>query len=142
MAELQRDVNWKSTSLCVSRKTDAFFSEAMGNAVSEEVPEAVENKKSDSNHEEVLNAKTEDEKAVMDPRELVASLKKGAKAGDGEAMWVLGICEEYGIGTKQNFEKAERLYEQSSNANNKTGKILSQKGGCGRGSGEMVLKSL
>ena len=81
-------------------------------------------------------AKIEVEKAVKLLEERVA-------AGDGEAMWMLGICKEYGRGTEQDIEGAEELYKQSSESGNEIGKILVKKGKrCGRGSGKMKIESL
>ena len=81
-------------------------------------------------------AKIEVEKAVKILEERVA-------AGDNEAMWMLGICKEYGRGTRQDIEGAEELYKQSSESGNEIGKILDWKGkewGCG--SGKMKISGL
>ncbi len=79
-------------------------------------------------------AKIEVEKAVKLLEERVA-------AGDGEVMWMLGICKEYGRGTEKDVEGAEKLYKQSSESGNGIGKILVKKGWCGRGSGKIRLES-
>ena len=49
---------------------------------------------------------------------------------------MLGLCKEYGMGTEQDIEGAEKLYKQSSEAGNEIGKILAWNwfhgGLCGR----------
>ncbi len=62
--------------------------------------------------------------------------------GDGEAMWMLGLCKEYGRGIERDIEGAEKLYEQSKEEGNEIGEILVEKGGKGRGSGRMKIRSL
>ena len=52
----------------------------------------------------------------------VALLEERVKDGDGEAMWMLGVCNEYGLGTEQNIKRAEDLYKQSSDGGNVIGK--------------------
>ena len=59
---------------------------------------------------------------------------------DGEAMWMLGLCCEYGIGTKQDIERARLLYEQSRRKKNIVGKFLLNNG-WGR-NGEILVISL
>ncbi len=73
-----------------------------------------------------------------DVDEAVVLLEERVKAGDGEAMWMLGICKEYGIGTEKDIEGAEKLYSEG----NARGKILRSKGKYGRGSGKMQLSGL
>ena len=52
-----------------------------------------------------------------------------------EAMWILGVCREYGIGVEQNIEKALYLYEESHRRGNRIGHFLGtvrhHKKGCG-----------
>ena len=80
------------------------------------------------------------EDTEKDPESAVELLEQSVKEGDVEAMWMLGLCCEYGIGIKQNVERAELLYRQSSEARNVTGTFLewNSKGG----SGVVFLKSL
>ena len=59
--------------------------------------------------------------------EAVHLLEERAKAGDGEAMWMLGLCKEYGIGTKKDLKRAENLYRRSRKTGNRTGEILASK---------------
>ena len=66
-------------------------------------------------------------------------LEERVKAGDGEAMWMLGLCKEYGIGTKQDIEGAEELYKQLREARNQIGEILALKGLHGSLSGRIKV---
>ncbi len=43
----------------------------------------------------------------------VVLLEEKAKGKDSKAMWMLGLCYEYGMYYDQNMEKAELLYKQS-----------------------------
>ena len=78
----------------------------------------------------------------VDADEAVKLLEERVAASDSEAMWMLGLCKEYGIGTEQNIEEAEKLYKESNESGNEIGKILAGKGGWGRGSGKMGINSL
>ena len=60
----------------------------------------------------------------VDVNGAVALLEERVAEGDLEAMWMLGVCNEFGIGTEQNIERAEKLYKQSSEGGNEIGKIL------------------
>ena len=83
--------------------------------------------------------------AKVDADEAVVLLTERVKDKDSEAMWILGICKEYGRGTRQDIEGAEELYKQSSESGNEVGKILFEKGKaleCERGSGKMKINSL
>ncbi len=82
------------------------------------------------------------EGAKKDVDEAVALLKERVKAGDGEAMWMLGICKEYGIGTERDIEGAEKLYSESNERGDATGEVLMTKKEYGRGSGKMTLSGL
>ena len=59
-----------------------------------------------------------------DPDEAVALLEERVKDRDDEAMWMLGICKEYGIGTEKNKNEAKSLYEQSIQNGNDTALLL------------------
>ena len=74
--------------------------------------------------------------------EAVVLLEEGVKAGDGEAMWMLGLCKEWGIGMKQDIKRAEKLYEQSREAGNEIGKILVLKSLRGSLSGRLNMHGL
>ena len=79
----------------------------------------------------------------VDADEAVKLLEERVVAGDSEAMWMLGLCKEYGRGTKQDIEEADKLYKQSNESGNEIGKILAWKGwyGYGRGSGKMKINN-
>ena len=70
--------------------------------------------------------------ARKDVDEAVILLEERANSGDGEAMWMLGLCKEYGIGTEQDIKGAEKLYRRSREGGNEIGKFLAVK--CLRGS--------
>ena len=72
----------------------------------------------------------------------VKMLEERVKEKDGEAMWMLGLCKEYGRGIEQDIEGAVKLYQESKEAGNEIGEILVIQGGQGRGSGEMGIRSL
>jgi len=55
---------------------------------------------------------------------VIKKLEQQAKKGDTEAMWKLGLCKEFEIGTKEDKKEAETLYETSSEGGNPTGVIL------------------
>ena len=62
---------------------------------------------------------------------------------DAEAMWMLGMCCEYGMGCEQDLERAESLYKQSGEGGSVIGMFLAANGGYARGSGMMnVARSL
>ena len=60
----------------------------------------------------------------IDTNGAVALLEERVKDKDAEAMWMLGVCNEFGRGCKQNIERAEMLYQQSSDGRSEIGKIL------------------
>ena len=102
----------------------------------------------DENGEEKTETKLAWEKlsgsrsAEYDADEAVALLEECVKDGDGEAMWMLGLCKEYGLGTDQEIDKAEELYKRSKEKGNKTGKFLVSIGWCGRGRGSVTIGGL
>ena len=60
----------------------------------------------------------------------VALLEERVKEGiDAEAMWMLGVCCEFGRGIEQDRERALKLYEESSKGSN-IGRILLSTRGC------------
>ena len=78
--------------------------------------------------------------AEKDENGAVVLLEERVKEGDAEAMWMLGVCNEFGIGTEQDIEKAEELYKQSSERENRIGKILvKNKRYAERGSGYLKI---
>ena len=79
----------------------------------------------------------------VDADEAVKLLEERVSAGDSEAMWMLGLCKEYGRGTEQNIEEAVKLYKESNESGNEIGKILAGKGKeYARGSGKMRIEGL
>ena len=80
--------------------------------------------------------------AQDDAIEAVKLLEERVKEKDGEAMWMLGMCKEYGRGTEQDIKGAVKLYKESKEAGNEIGEILLKKGGEGRGSGKMGIDGL
>ena len=68
----------------------------------------------------------------------VALLEERVKDRDYEAMWILGLCCEYGLGTEQDIERAEKLYGESKEGENVVGEFLTENGLSGRGSGVMT----
>ena len=80
--------------------------------------------------------------AKVDVGGAVKLLEERVKEKDGEAMWMLGLCKEYGRGIERDIEGAEKLYEESKEAGNEIGEILVKKGGWRRGSGKMGINGL
>ena len=60
----------------------------------------------------------------VDTDEAVVLLEERAKDRDGEAMWILGLCCEYGIGTERDIGRSKLLYRQSSECGSVVGSIL------------------
>ncbi len=60
----------------------------------------------------------------IDPNGAVALLEERAKDKDAEAMWMLGVCNEFGRGIEQDIERAEMLYKQSKRRRNLIGMNL------------------
>ena len=60
----------------------------------------------------------------IDTNGAVALLEERVKDKDAEAMWMLGLCNEFGRGCEQDIERAVMLYKQSSEGGNKIGKLL------------------
>ena len=77
--------------------------------------------------------------AVKDEVGAVVLLEERVKEGDAEAMWMLGECNEFGIGTEQDIKRAEELYKQSTDGENIIGEILMENKSCERGSGYLRI---
>ena len=60
----------------------------------------------------------------IDEKGAVALLEERVMANDADAMWMLGLCNEFGKGCEQNISRAELLYQRSSDEGNFTGLIL------------------
>ena len=79
---------------------------------------------------------------VRDAEAAAALLEKKVKDGDTEAMWMLGVCCEYGMGTEQDVDRAEQLYKRGAAQGNATAKLLTDKlkNRNGRGCTQMDLE--
>ena len=73
--------------------------------------------------------------AEVDEDGAVALLKERVGDEDAEAMWMLGMCCEYGTGCEQDLERAETLYKRSSDKGNEIGGYFAEDEGGGRGNG-------
>ena len=62
------------------------------------------------------------------------------KDQDSEAMWMLGLCYEFGMGCEQDIEEAVKLYEQCCDNGNVIGKFLCENGKDKKGSGVMKVR--
>ena len=80
--------------------------------------------------------------AVIDEDGATEMLQEQVKKGDADAMWLLGVCNEYGIGNEQNIERAESLYKQSDDKKNQIGHFFISHKDCRRGSGKVKILSL
>ena len=78
----------------------------------------------------------------VDQDRAVALLEERVKDRDAEAMWMLGVCCEYGIGTEQDLKRAELLFSKSRRASNRTGRFLWDYLKDDRGNGTMVVRGL
>ena len=63
---------------------------------------------------------------VMDADAVVALLEEKVKDRDTEAMWMLGVCCENGIGTEQDVIRAEQLYRRAAELGNTTAKLITE----------------
>ena len=70
--------------------------------------------------------------------EAVRLLEERSMNADAEAMWMLGICKEYSLGTEHDTEGAKALFHNSSDGGNPIGRILSQKS-LGKGDGTIDI---
>ena len=77
--------------------------------------------------------------AEVDESGAVALLNERVADKDAEAMWMLGLCCEYGMGCEQDLKRAESLYTQSAEGECVIGKLLAENGKDGRGSGVMKV---
>ena len=57
----------------------------------------------------------------------VALLEEKVKDRDAEAMWMLGVCCEFGMGTEQDVDRAEQLFKRGAEQGNATAKLLAGK---------------
>ena len=80
--------------------------------------------------------------AVVDEDGAVALLEQRVKDKDTDAMWILGVCYEFGLGTEQDLERARKLNQQSRNGRNEIGKFFVRYKINGRGDGYLRMSSL
>ena len=73
----------------------------------------------------------------IDENGAAALLEERVKDKDTDAMWMLGLCNEFGVICKQDIKRAESLYEQSRDGGNVVGEFLFENGKNERGSGVM-----
>ena len=64
--------------------------------------------------------------AEVDPDKAVMLLEERVKDGDDEAMWMLGLCNEFGMGTEEDIDRTGTLYFQSREKGNVIGKHISR----------------
>ena len=71
----------------------------------------------------------------------VALLEEKVKDGNTEAMWMLGVCCEFGMGTEQDVDRAKQLYKRGAVQRNATAELLTDqlKNSNGRGCTHMDL---
>ena len=76
--------------------------------------------------------------------EAVVLLEEGVKCQDIEAMWMLGVCCEFGMGIEQDVERAQQLYCAASQQGSATASLLATKlkNKKGRGCTEMDLSGV
>ena len=80
--------------------------------------------------------------AEYDADGAVVLLEERVKDKDIEAMWMLGLCYEYGIGTEQDIKRAGSLYIQSRDGGSIVGKLILENGAYERGSEKRRIESL
>ena len=80
--------------------------------------------------------------AEIDEDGAVVLLEERVKDRDGDAMWMLGVCYEFGMGTEQDIKRADELYYQSYGKGNEIGNFFVWNVKKERGSGKMKMYSL
>ena len=79
--------------------------------------------------------------AEIDEEGAVVLLEERVKENDAEAKWMLGVCCEFGRGIEQNTERSMKLYKESSEQGNRSGKYLVRSvRECGIGKGTFTLR--
>ncbi len=78
--------------------------------------------------------------AEKDEDSAVVLLEERAKDQNGDAMWMLGLCYEFGMGCEQDIEEAQRLYEECNGCGNVIGEFFVKYGKDKRGTGIMTAK--
>ena len=77
----------------------------------------------------------------VDAKKAVGFLSEVVES-DPEAMWMLGVCKEYGIGTENDLEGAQKLYDQSQRSGNAVAAFLLSKESEERQIGSMRIERL
>ena len=80
--------------------------------------------------------------AEKDEDGAVALLAERVKDGDTDAMWILGECYVFGLGTEQDLVRAKKLYKQSHDGGNKIGSFFASHKENGRGDGYLRIGGL
>ncbi len=80
--------------------------------------------------------------AEVDVEGAVALLEERVEDEDAEAMWMLGLCYEYGMGCEQDLKQADSLYKQSNDSGNEVGEFFVNNGKDKRGTGIMTARGL
>ncbi len=62
----------------------------------------------------------------VDADDAVVLLEERVKDRDPEAMWMLGVCYEFGLGCEEDCEHAKTLFKQSSDNGNVVGLFFSE----------------
>ena len=79
----------------------------------------------------------------IDVDEAVVLLKERVEDKDTDAMWLLGLCYEYGMGVKQDLKQADSLYQQScDDGGNEIGGFFVYNSIDARGTGVMCVDGL
>ena len=79
---------------------------------------------------------------ARDAHGAVVVLEERTKDHDSQAMWLLGLCCEFGMGTEQDTQRAQQLFKQAAQQGDETAKLLvvdKLKNKNGRGCLEMDL---
>ena len=78
-----------------------------------------------SEQEQAASTRLARQLVPREPERAVEVLKKCVdETGDAEAMWMLGMLQEYGMGTVQDKSSAQRLYREASKKNDPVGRFL------------------
>ncbi len=64
----------------------------------------------------------------IDEDRAVVLLEERVKDKDAEAMWMMGLCYEYGMGCETSVEEAEALYKRCCEGGNAIGEFLVENG--------------
>ena len=73
----------------------------------------------------------------IDVDDAVVLLKERVEDKDTDAMWMLGLCNEFGMGCEQDIEEAQRLYEQCNDCGSVIGEFFVKNEENQRGTGIM-----